>query len=188
MLANNHTRFIVSDMNSTLSPEVETLAAARKTFFTTAELRQLLKQNLGLNARQVTVSGRNSITYLTITVRDASVDVAKVKEFAKSCDTWKCDQSDYCSGQSINVETTKEVDAIHAAPFVAEISATVKKMQDGGTGCGDKLSTGAFLWRQDREYYVGRMDGNRGCYVWRADVDAFQPWAITALALQMSRI
>jgi hypothetical protein len=96
------------------------------------ELRGLLKQTLGLNARKVSVSARHSTQYLTVTVRDASVDLKAVEKFCASLNTWTMDQTDYVSGQSINVTTTREVDEAHAAPFHAEASKIAAELEAPG--------------------------------------------------------
>jgi len=144
----------------------------------------MIKSNLGLNARQVTVSKSSSIQYLRVTIRDAAVDIKAVKSFAKALDTWTMDQTDYCEGQSVHVDTTREVDDAHASPFIAEIERLVPQLSEYG---GVKLSTGAVLWGYDRDFYVSR-EGSRGPNVWAPEVRAGKDWAIRSLALQAARI
>jgi hypothetical protein len=169
---------------------ITTLPRSKSAFVTQAELRALLKSNLGLNARQVTVRKGHSTTWLTITVRDPSVDLAAVKAFARPFDTSYMDQTDYHSGQSVEVDTTTEVDDAHAAPHIEEIKLAVERIKSGQCGCGTKLSNGKRLWSNGRDYYV-MADLNsieRGCYIWGADVESGNAWAIRALAIQMARV
>jgi hypothetical protein len=165
----------------------EPLVRSNREFVTPAQLQALLKNNLGLNARQVTVKKRSSTTYLTITVRDASADLAKVKAFARQFNTWTMDNTDYCEGQSVDVATTKEVDVAHAAPFIDEIKRVTATMSDGKI---EILSNGKELWFCDREFYVKAVDdsGARGCYIRSYEVKAGTDWAIAALALQAARV
>lgn len=183
-------------MNALADPVA--LPRSRNDWTTPAELRALLKQNLKLNARQVTVSRGHSNTWLTITVRDPLVDVAAVKEFARPFNTSNVDQTDYHSGQSVEVTTTKEVDAVHAAPFVADVKRAVEEIKvvnakTENHGCATKLANDKWLHRSNErggDYYVARdlNGGPRGCYIWGLDVDAGTDWAIEALALQAARV
>ncbi len=153
-------------------------------------LRALLKQNLGLNARQVSVSKGHSYTWLTITVRDASVDLEAVKAFAAPFDTSHTDVTDYHTGQSVDVKTTREVDDIHAAPHVEDIKRAIALIKSGTVGCGTRLANGKLLWCNDREYYVTAdlNSSRRGCYIYAHDVDSGAEYAIRALALQSARV
>lgn len=151
-------------------------------WITAKELRAELKAKLGLNAKKVSCSTGSSNQYLTIWIRDASVDIKQVEEFVKQFNTWTMDMSDYVEGQSIYVKTTGEVDAIHAAPYINEIKDMIPKMIENQ---GIQLSTGAFLFCEQHEVYVCR-DQKRGCYIRRYNVN--EPYSIEALALQMSKI
>lgn len=170
-----------------MNAQLEPITRKPSDWLTTAQIRAMLKNNLGLNSRQVTVSKRHSQQYLDITIRDAAVAVAKVQEFAKSLSTWTMDNTDYCSGQSINVSTTGEVDAIHAAPFLEEIKRVIPTMAPGEThGLG--LSNGSVLWLGGHQgFYIGR-EQERGSYISEHDARAGKDWAIQALALQMAKI
>jgi hypothetical protein len=172
-------------MNATLEPA----AITRKSneWIDAPQLRTLLKQNLGLNARQVTVSRGHSLQYLAITIRDASVDISAVEAFAKSLDTWQMDQTDYVTGQSISVRTSSEVDAIHASQMIDEIRVMIPKFDHCGQG--EKLSTGAILWRgiDAHGFYVQRGQ-KRGQNVHDWDVMNRTEWALEALARQAARI
>lgn len=170
-------------METTTAQQITTTRSNRD-YIEAPALRALIKQNLGYNARQVTVSGGSSIRYLTVTVRDPAVDLQKVRQLAKSLDTWTMDVTDYCEGQSVNVKTTSEVDDAHGAPFVAEIAATVPTVPEGK---GVTLSNGCVLWHSDGEFYVTRGTA-RGCYIRARDVLIMTDWAIKALALHMARV
>jgi hypothetical protein len=168
----------------TVAP-VETLKRSPGDYLTTSAIADLLKANLGLNRKSVTVSRRSSLQYVTITIRAAAVDVKKVKEFARTLHTWTMDQTDYCQGQAVDVECTKEVNEAHGAPFIEEITRAVGEIRK--TGSWLELSTGQHLNVGDQGYWVTR-GYDRGCYIWAADVEAGKDWAIKALALQMARV
>lgn len=161
-----------------------TLTRSSNDWISPAALRVLLKNNLGLNARKVTVREGHSRQYLTITIRDASVDRNAVKAFASTFSTWHMDNTDYVTGQSISVETTREVDAIHAAPYIEEIKAAMEKVE---MGSGIKVSNGAFFWLTSQGFYFSR-DLKRTPYVSEPDARRGAEWALRALGLNMSQI
>lgn len=166
------------------------LPRAKSAFISAAALRSLIKRNLGFNARQVTVSQDGSARWLTVTVRDAAVDLKAVKLFADKFDTMVSSQDDSFRGQSVNVATTGQVDAAHAAPFLAEVKAAISHIIR--TGETVELSTGAVLRREDGsrgDFFVSRfLTGTRGCYIRDFDVIRGEAWTVTALALQTSRL
>lgn len=124
-----------------------------------SEIRTLLKKNLGYTSRQVTVSARHSRQYVTVTVRDASVDLARVESFRKSLDTWSMAQDDVVSGQSIEVRTTSEVDAIHAAPFVDEAAKIAFELTQPGQW--KNATNGANVHFQGFDFVVSRTGFDR---------------------------
>jgi len=156
-------------------------------YLSTAQVRALIRQNLGYNNKQVSVSQRHSLQYLTVTVRDPKVDLARVIEFADHLDTWTMDQSDYCEGQSLNVQTTDEVDAAHAAPFIEEIKAKAAALSTDTNGRAFSLSNGKMLHKSDQGYYVTNGD-QRGTYIWPHDVERGSQYAIASLAKQAARV
>jgi hypothetical protein len=169
-------------MNASLS----ILPRESRHYIEPSALRALLKTNLGLNARKVTVSTRSSIQYLTITIRDASVDVQAVKALAASLYTWSMAVDDYVSGQSVTVEITESVKAALAAPFIEEIKRVAPTV---ARQSGESLSTGAILWLGDQGFHIERCDGGkRGTYVWEHDVLAGTEWAVAKLAFDASQI
>jgi hypothetical protein len=162
----------------------ETLTRSSSERVTPEALRQLIKANLGYNARQVTVSS-DGYPGLRITVRDASVDLAKVKAFAKPFHTAQSDETDYHWGQSVRVETTREVDEVHAAPHFEEIRNAVTIVAEGNALI---LSNGKYLQHERGEMWVTANDlADRGCYI-RAYEAKRETWAVEALALQMARV
>lgn len=122
-------------------------------------------------SQAVTVSRRSSLQYVTITIRDAAVDVKKVKAFAATLHTWTKDQTDYRDGQAVDAECTIEVNGAHGAPFVEEIKRAVVEIQKTGSWLG--RSSGQHLNVGDQGYWVTR-GYDRGCYIWAADVRAGQ--------------
>ena len=78
-------------------------------YLETRDVASLLKSELGLNSRQASVKKQSSDQYLKITIRDASVNPRLVRNFAKRYSTWKMDNTDLCTGQSIDVALSKEV-------------------------------------------------------------------------------
>lgn len=173
-------------MNAT----IESVTRSSNDWTTPAALRVLIKENLGYNARQISVRRRSSNQYLEIVVRDASVNLPAVEAFAAKLATWSIDNTDYCTGQSVHVETTREVNDLHAAPFIEEIKTAVKVILTPDNGTGTKLSNGKWLWKSDQGYWVTAElnGGKRGCYIWPFDVETGTDWAISALALQMARV
>jgi len=169
-----------------MTSEMAAIPRAPSEYIEPAALRTLLKANLGLSARKVTVSARNSINYLTITIRDASVDIQAVRDLAASLSTWSMAIDDYVSGQSINVELTEEVKTALAGPLLEEIKRVSAKVV---LNQGEGLSTGAVLWLTDQGFYIARSaTGKRGTYIWQHDVRAGSEWAIAKLALDASQI
>lgn len=169
---------------------IATLPRSSSQFVTPVQLRLLLKTNLGLNARQVSVCKGSSLTYLTVTVRDPSVDVEEVRKFVSTFNTWNMDNTDYVTGQSVHVETSREVDQAHAAPFLAEIATATAALLAGEPNTVHVLSNGKRLWRSDGEFHVVR-DADcsaRGTYIREYNVAARDAWALEALALQMARV
>lgn len=162
-----------------------TLPRSSRDFIQPEALRAMLKANLGLNARKATVSVKSSLTYLQITIRDASVDVQAVRDFAASLSTWSMAIDDYVSGQSIAVEITPEVCATLAAPFIEEIKRVAPTVRQNG---GEGLSTGAVLWLTDQGFHIERKGGKRGTYIWAFDVLSMTEWAVFKLAFDASQI
>ena len=124
-----------------------------------SELRGLLKQNLGYSSKQVSVSARNSRQYLTVTVRDPKVDLARVEAFAKSLSTWSMAMDNVVTGQSITVTTTGDVDDAHAAPFVEEAFEIAFAARE--PGFIRTASNGVFVMHQGFDFVVSRgLNGN----------------------------
>lgn len=148
-----------------------------------AELRALLKTNLGLNARQVTVKKDSSLRYLSIIIRDAGVDIGKVKQFAKGFSTWSMDMTDYVTGQSVNVYLTREVEDALAAPFLQVIEAAALP----GDRAGLEILPGFMIWNIDGWVHLSaRGSQDRTTNVGLFDVKMKTPWAIRSLALNLA--
>lgn len=161
----------------------------RREHLTTARIGELVRQTLGLNGRQFSVRKRSSLTFVTVTLRDPAVDWRRFRDFVRSLNTYSVDATDYATGQAIDCETTAEVDADQAAPYLTEARAAVAKIAAGTHGTGVEVSGGKILWKQGRDYYVSsRTASERGCYIWGPDVESGQEWAIRALALQIARV
>lgn len=168
------------------SESIATLSRKPSDFIQPKSLRALLKQSLGLSSRKVSVSKGSSITYLTITVRDASVDLQAVKDFAARLSTWSMSIDDCCTGQSISVEIPREVKASLAAPFIEEIKRVAPTVR---MDSGERLSTGAILWLTDQGFHISRPDTQkRGTYIWSHDVLLGAEWAVSKLAFDASQI
>lgn len=175
--------YIMKD-NTTTAPR------GKSEWTTPTELRALLKSELGLNAKQVTVSKRGSIEYLTLTVRDPLVDLLAVTEWAAQFNTWTMDETDYCEGQSLHVETTKEVDRAHAAPWMATVEALLPDLDSTEVeGCLalDAIRPGLVIWRDRCDFRVD-FKRERSCYRPRTAVLARESWVIEALALDIARL
>ena len=157
---------------------------SKRDYVTPETLRALLKSNLGLNARKVSVRQGSSIRYLTIVVRDPSVDVAAVEAFANHFYTWTMDNTDYCEGQSVSVDLSDGVHAAFVARFKDEILASLDEAKAQG---GKTLSNGKLLRHSWHGYHVENGE-KRGTYVQDFDVDRRTPWAVDALALQAAQV
>lgn len=160
-------------------------------FHTTAEVRAILK-TAGFNARQVSVRQSSSQTYLTVVVRDPSVDVAKVKSAIKPLHTWSMDQTDYVTGQSVHVETTPEVDAALAAPYIelaTELCKKVAESRETSYAIPGFQSCYLMQGHHDRVYSVNKFGADqRGHNVWVSETEDGNTDAIKQIALQISQI
>ena len=148
------------------------------------------KTNLGLNSRQVSVRKSTcGLRYLDLTVRDPGVDVSKVHEFANAISTWKMDEGDNVSGQSISVFTSPEVDKAHAAPFIEEVMRSVETLvANRERNLGTLMSNGKIIEPSSFGYRVLNKDTlMRSTDVYAYDVNARTDWAIEGLALALSR-
>ena len=167
--------------------------AKRKPFewVTPAELRGILKEKLGLNARKVSVSSSRGCgnQYLTVTVRDAAVDIAAVSRAVSEFNTWHMDMTDYVTGQSISVKTTAEVDEAHAAPFIPAIKALLPRLAEI-KGCEIlEVMPGVLLdYENGGNAYVRDGKGERGQNVYAWDLVNGKDYAIEALAKHIHQI
>lgn len=174
-------------MSNTTTAAAAVLPFVRNSFdwIEPVELRALLKNNLGLNARQVSVSSKHGTQYLKITIRDARVDVHAVKEFAKSLNTWEMDVTDYVTGQSIEVTTSDEVDDAHAAPFLdlaREIAQAATDMPERSVKALDDVLDGLLLNVERGEMWLSRGGARRP---YRRGYELRESWAIRAIALDI---
>ena len=140
------------------SAEIFTFTRKSNDWLENSEIRKLLKQNLGYTAKQVTVSARHSRQYVSITVRDACVDVAQVKAFGKSLSTWSMTIDDVVTGQLIEIKTTREVDAAHAAPFVEEAFQIAFALTEPGKA--KTASNGVYVICQGHDFICKRQNSN----------------------------
>lgn len=147
-----------------------------------SEIRGLLKQNLGYTAKQVSVRARHSSQYVTITIRDASVDIARVEAFAKSLSTWSMGMDDVVTGQSIDVTTTREVDAAHAAPFLEEAFQIAFELTEAGRV--KTASNGVDVISQGFDFIVQRGSGR---YRYAGSRDSVLDKSSFQLALAIAR-
>jgi hypothetical protein len=147
------------------------------------QIQRLIKNNLGFDSRQISVSVSKSLQYVTLTVRDASVDLDRVRCFRKSLDTWSMAQDDVVSGQSIEVRTTIEVDATHAAPFVDEAAQIAFELTQPGQIKVAK--NGNFVICQGFDFIVQR--GNCGQPLYAGSRDAAVSKSSFQLALAIAR-
>ena len=152
-----------------------------------AELRKLLKQNLKLNARQVSVRKSSSNRYLVITIRNEGVNADAVRQFAASFNTWQMSMDDSVSGQSIHVEISQEVrDAIAARHTPAAIAAAHNLPEDRS---GNEIAPGIILWNLNGRLHLSRKrDDRRSLEVWAQDVALCRDYAIKALALAIAYV
>ena len=163
--------------------EVSQFVRKSSTFLDTAEIRALVKKNLGYTSKQISVSARHSRQYVTMTVRDATVDLDRVEHFRKSLDTWIMAIDDCVTGQSIEVCTTSEVDAIHAAPFVEEAAQIAFELTQPGQW--KRASNGADVVNQGFDFIVQR--GNIGARTYGGGRDSAMLKQSITLALAIAR-
>lgn len=146
-------------------------------------LRALLKKNLGLSARQVSVKKGHSLGYLTITIRDAAVNVASVEQFAKTFNTWDMDVTDYVTGQSVDVTLSDEVRATLAARTRHLIEACDIPEDRHGV----EIVPGIYLYNLDRNAWIERKaDGKRSQNVWTDWLKMKCESSIKALAVHLA--
>lgn len=102
---------------------------------TTKEIRAALKTKLGYNSRQVSVKERQGgLSWsFTLTVRDASVNLKKVEEFAKGNeDIDRCQASgEILSGGNtfMFVRVTEEVEAAWAEKYINEVESGLASLE-----------------------------------------------------------
>jgi hypothetical protein len=162
---------------------IEIPARKSNDWTTPAELRTLLKANLGLHAKQVSVKQGHSLCYLTITIRAASVNVAAVEQFAKTFNTWSMDMTDYVTGQSVDVVLSDEVREALAAPFIPVIESATLPDDRQGT----EIVPGVMLWNVDRNCYLSsRTSSDRSQNVWTQDLAMKSPCTVRRLALSLA--
>lgn len=149
---------------------------------TPEKLRALIKANLKLNARQVTVKCAHSLQYVTLTIRDAGVDIAKVEAFAKSFATWSMDNSDYVTGQSVEVVLASEV----REALAQSMRHIVDAMEIPAPGKGLEVAPGIILWNVDRNVWLSRKDGKRSTNQWTDDIVSREEWALNHIALNLA--
>jgi hypothetical protein len=158
---------------------------------TPAELRTLLKSELGLNSQQVTVAKSHSNQYLEITVRDSRVHLPTVEKFAAKYNTWSMDVTDYVTGQSVTVKTTDEVDDAHAAPWMETILGLLPHIENcerfDSWLALDEIKPGMQMQFDQCEVWL-TLGRERRCYRRRSAVLSRESWAIRALALDIARL
>ena len=173
-------------MNMSTITELKTESKSSR-FLSPAEVRSLLKQNLQINSRQVSVKTNSSVRYLTLTVWDANVDIEAVRSFAASLDTLEMDMTDYCSGQSIAVVISDEVKDALAAPYL-EFVRGIKFPE--APGVGNYVGNGVIAWRVDEHrcnFSISKTNfETRNLTVW--DIKDGVDWAIRAAAYEIAII
>ena len=100
------------------------------------EIRQALKEQLGYNARQVSVRERQggySYSFI-LTVRDASVNLQKVEEFARGCESIdRCERTyEILSGGNtfVRVSVLDEVEEIWSGEHLEEVTGALKEVSE----------------------------------------------------------
>ncbi len=152
---------------------------------TPEQLRNLLKVNLGLNSKMATVKSGSSMSYLTITVRDACVDIDRVVEFAASLSTWEMDVTDYCSGQSITVEVAGNVqDVLAERVYNRVVNCDIPK-----DGQGLEVAPGIILWRNGFEVWMERKEDRKRSTEFRVgDLVNRNPDVMRRMAYHLARL
>lgn len=162
---------------------IELPARKSNDWITPAELRTLLKANLGLNAKQVSVKQRSSLGYLTITIRDASVNVAAVEQFAKTFDTWSMDMTDYVTGQSIDVTLSDEV----RETLAQQTRHLIEACEIPGANQGHEVVPGVMMWNVDNNTWIERRtDRKRSTNVWTRHLATKCESSIKQLAVDLA--
>jgi len=128
-------------------------------FLSTKQVQSILRSNLGLNAKQATVSKRSSSTYLRVTLRDASVDYGALRSVVSSLSTWSMDNTDYVSGQSVSLEITPEVRAEWGGKYAQAIELALAKIT--GENQGAEVLQGVMIWKDDYgQHYATKTGGD----------------------------
>lgn len=151
-------------------------------FYTTKEISQRIKAVTGYNSKQCSVKSGSSLRYVTVTVRDPKVDVAVVEEAVKAMHTWVMAPDDCVRGQSITVETTPEVDDIHAEPFILSVTGAEFPENVGGAV---EVVPGVYLVNDGHNCFISDLGYNRGQYVFTRDYLIREKWAVRRLAIQV---
>ncbi len=149
------------------------------------DVQRLLLNNLGLNRSQATVRKSSGMQYLVITIHDPRVDILAVEDFAKSLDTWTMDQTDYVSGQSVNVRTTQKVDDMHRAKFLAPVADIMDELLSlpDGQGIPLELPEGRVIVFKENQGAHVYKDGKRSTSHYLAGYGL-----VKGLALSVARI
>lgn len=146
---------------------------------------QAIKAATGYNSRQCSVRMNSSLQYVTVTVRDAAVNVEAVKAACAELNTWTMDTTDYVEGQSVRVETTDEVKAAHAAPFLATVEALEMPTEQTG---GVEIVPGVYLILDSHNVYVSDCNGNRSQFLYARDFESRNKYTMQAAALYVAQI
>jgi hypothetical protein len=146
-------------------------------------LRALLKQNLGLNTRKVSVKKRSSNTFLAITILDPSVDFAAVKRFAKQFDTFSMDNTDLATGQSVDVELSDKVRTALAVCYRFQIENCPIPERNQG----HEIAPGITMWNIDNEVWLERRsDRKRSGRVLTSELKIKARSSVDHLAVQLA--
>lgn len=152
-------------------------------WITPQELRALLKNNLGITAKQASVKKGCGVRYLDITIRDPRLDFRAVEKFAKTLDTWSMDETDYCDGQSISVHLSDEVKTAMIQKYL-HIAQAFELPPVGQ--CAEVLP-GVYMCHADHNCYLWRDDNkDRSQYMYSYNIANKTPWAIEGFAYKIA--
>lgn len=156
-------------------------------WFTPAEIRTLLKERLGLKASKVTVSSEFANEYVTITIRKADVNVARVERFADTLNTWRSNHDDTHDGQSVSVSITDGVREELASPYIEPVMTAIKGVWEVSKLDGVEVVPGVvFSAPCGNELSLSNIDThNRSKYLAGWDLLRGTPWAVNSVAFSI---
>jgi hypothetical protein len=121
--------------------------------------------------------------YLVITILDPSVDFDAVELFAKTFDTFRMDETDYVTGQSVEVVLSDKVRETLAACYRFQIANCPIPERNQG----HDIAPGVTMWNVDNEVWLERRaDRKRSGRVLTSELKIKARSSVDHLAVQLA--